>query len=172
MSDAADRQYQEALDETLRLVQRLGATILEDRDCEFKPAPRDGVFPLDFYSTTNLQTFVRARGEWLPVEKTEMDCGVILRDADGKLNATCIPVTHIKKGEMIAVGHTGIRLEPMERDRKREVFAFMGSSVSTERPKELAIAGLVNEMRQAKARGARFCWWAVRLSPTPGQPNT
>src|SRR5690349_2501962 len=113
---------QEALDETLRLVQRLGATILEDRDCEFKPAPRDGVFPLDFYSTTNLQTFVRAQGEWLAVNKTEMDCGIILRDADGKLNAMCIPVTHIKKGEMIAVGHTGIRLEPMERDRKREVF--------------------------------------------------
>jgi lysine-ketoglutarate reductase/saccharopine dehydrogenase-like protein (TIGR00300 family) len=138
------------------LVQRLGATILEDRDCEFKPAPRDGVFPLDFYSTTNLQTFVRARGEWLPVGKTEMDCGIILRDVDGKLNATCIPVTHIKKGEMIAVGHTGIRLEPMERDRKREVFAFMGSSVSTERPKELAIAGLVNEMREAKARNRKI----------------
>ncbi len=147
---------QAALDETLRLVQRLGATILEDRDCEFKPAPRNGVFPLDFYSTTNLQTFVRAQGKWFPVDKTEMDCGIILRNADGKLNAMCIPVTHIKKGEMVAVGHTGIRLEPMERDRKREVFAFMGSSVSTERPKELAIAGLVNEMREAKARNRKI----------------
>jgi lysine-ketoglutarate reductase/saccharopine dehydrogenase-like protein (TIGR00300 family) len=146
----------EALDETLRLVQRLGATILEDRDCEFKPAPRDGVFPLDFYSTTNLLTFVRAQGVWLPVEKTEMDCGVILQDVDGKLRARCIPVTHIKQGEMVAVGHTGIRLEPMERDRKREVFAFMGSSVSTERPKELAIAGLVNEMREAKAHNRKI----------------
>lgn len=143
---------QTALDETLRLVQRLGATILEDRDCEFKPAPRDGVFPLDFYSTTNLQTFVRAQGAWLPVDLTEMDCGIILQETGGELNARCIPVTHVKQGEMIAVGHTGIRLEPMERDRKREVFAFMGSSVSTERPKELAIAGLVNEMREAKAR--------------------
>ncbi|MBN9392805.1 MAG: TIGR00300 family protein [Chloroflexi bacterium] len=147
---------QDALDETLRLVQRLGATILEDRDCEFKPAPRDGVFPLDFYSTTNLQTFVRAQGEWIPVAKTEMDCGIILREKDGKSSAMCIPVTHIKKGELIAVGHTGIRLEPMERDRKREVFAFMGSSVSTERPKELAIAGLVNEMREAKARNRKI----------------
>lgn len=147
---------QEALDETLRLVQRLGASILEDRDCVFKPAPRDGVFPLDFYSTTNLQTFVRSQGVWLAVDKTEMDCGIILRDVGGKLNAMCIPVTHIKKGEMIAVGHTGIRLEPMERDRKREVFAFMGSSVSTERPKELAIAGLVSEIREAKARNRKI----------------
>jgi lysine-ketoglutarate reductase/saccharopine dehydrogenase-like protein (TIGR00300 family) len=146
----------EALDETLRLVQRLGATILEDRDCEFKPAPRDGVFPLDFYSTTNLQTFVRAQGEWLPVEKIEMDCGIILQEKDAKSNARCIPVTHVKKGQLIAVGHTGIKLEPMERDRKREVFAFMGSSVSTERPKELAIAGLVGEMREARARNRKI----------------
>jgi lysine-ketoglutarate reductase/saccharopine dehydrogenase-like protein (TIGR00300 family) len=146
----------EALEEILRLLQRVGATILENRDCEFKPAPRDGVFPLDFYSTTNLQTFVRAKNEWLPVAKTEMDCGVILRERDGHLSAECIPVTHVKKGEPIAVGHAGIRLELMERDRKREVFAFMGSSVSSERPKELAITGLVNEMREAKAKNRKI----------------
>jgi lysine-ketoglutarate reductase/saccharopine dehydrogenase-like protein (TIGR00300 family) len=145
-----------ALEEILRLLQRVGATILENRDCEFKPAPRDGVFPLDFYSTTNLQTFIRAKNEWLPVAKTEMDCGVILRERDGRLSAECIPVTHVKKGEPIAVGHTGIRLEPMERDRQREVFAFMGSSVSSERPKELAITGLVNEMREAKAKNRKI----------------
>jgi lysine-ketoglutarate reductase/saccharopine dehydrogenase-like protein (TIGR00300 family) len=146
----------EALEEILRLLQRVGATILENRDCEFKPAPRDGVFPLDFYSTTNLQTFVRAKNEWLPVAKTEMDCGVILRERDGHLSAECIPVTHVKKDEPIAVGHAGIRLELMERDRKREVFAFMGSSVSSERPKELAITGLVNEMREAKAKNRKI----------------
>ncbi len=144
------------LEEILRLVQRVGVTILEDRDCQFKPAPRDGVFPLDFYSTTNLQTFIRANNQWLPVDKTEMDCGIVLREKEGQLSSACIPITHIKKDELVAVGHTGIRLEPMERDRKREVFAFMGSSVSSERPKELAIAGLVSEMRQAKAHNRKI----------------
>jgi lysine-ketoglutarate reductase/saccharopine dehydrogenase-like protein (TIGR00300 family) len=146
----------EALDEALRVVQRLGAIILEDRDAEFEPAPRDGVFPLRFYSTTNLQTFVRYDKKWLPVGKTEMDCGVILRETESGTIAECIPVTHIKKGDPIAVGHIGIRLEFIERDRKREVFAFMGSAVSSERPKELAIAGLVEEMRQAKAGGRKI----------------
>ena len=71
----------ESLEEALRVVQRLGATILEDRDAEFEEAPRDGVFPLKFYSTTNLQTSVRIDQQWLPVGKTEMDCGIILRQA-------------------------------------------------------------------------------------------
>src|SRR3954467_4563490 len=31
-----------------------------------RPAPSDGVFPDDFYSTTNLDTFVRLEREWLP----------------------------------------------------------------------------------------------------------
>ncbi len=148
----------ETLDEALRIVQRLGAIILEDRDAAFEEAPRDGVFPLTFYSTTNLQTFVRYGGQWQGVGKTEMDCGIILRPAlaGAEPLAECIPVTHVKKGDLIAVGHTGIRLEPIERDRKREVFAFMGSAVSTERPKELAIAGLVAEMREAKARGRKI----------------
>jgi lysine-ketoglutarate reductase/saccharopine dehydrogenase-like protein (TIGR00300 family) len=146
----------EILDEALRLVQRLGATILEDREAEFEAAPRDGVFPLRFYSTTNLQTFIRAEGQWRPVDKTEMDCGIILRRDQEKIWAECIPVTHVKKGDLIAVGHSGIKLEPIERERQREVFAFMGSAVSTERPKELAIAGLVEEMRAAKAQNRKI----------------
>ncbi len=148
----------EILEEALRLVQRIGATIMEDRDAEFEMAPRDGVFPLRFYSTTNLQTFVQSENRWLPVAKTEMDCGIILRQGqdEGDLSAECIPITHVKKGDLIAVGHIGIKLEVMERDRKREIFAFMNSAVSSERPKELAIAGLVSEMREAKAKGRKI----------------
>ena len=40
------------------------------------PAPADGVFPDDFYSTTNLETYVRLDGEWVRVDDPEMDCGV------------------------------------------------------------------------------------------------
>ena len=65
-------------------------------------------------------------------------------------------MTHVKRGDPIVVGHIGIKLEAPERDRKREVFAFMGSAVSSERPKELAIAGLVAEMREARQRGRRI----------------
>lgn len=142
------------LEDALKVAQRLGATIVTGSDAAFEPAPRDGVFPLEFYSTTNLQTHIRANGRWIPVGKTEMDCGIIF-DTETQ-TANCIPVTRVRKGDLIAVGHDGIRLEPLERDREREVFAFMGSAVSSEKPKELAIAGLVEEIKEAKARGGKI----------------
>jgi lysine-ketoglutarate reductase/saccharopine dehydrogenase-like protein (TIGR00300 family) len=142
------------LEETLKVAQRLGALVLADTDASLEAAPRDGVFPLDFYSTTNLETLIRMDGRWIEVGKTEMDCGIIY-DPLAK-TANCIPVTHVRKGDLLVVGHNGIRLEPLERDRQREVFAFMGSSVSSEKPKELAIAGLVAEIKQAKARGGKI----------------
>lgn len=142
------------LNETLKVAQRLGATVVADEDVAFEAAPRDGVFPLEFYSTTNLQTYIRVEGRWLPVGKTEMDCGIIYNPV--AKTANCIPVTHVSKGDLLAIGHQGIRLEPLERDRQREVFAFMGSAVSSEKPKELAIAGLVEEIKQAKAHGGKI----------------
>jgi lysine-ketoglutarate reductase/saccharopine dehydrogenase-like protein (TIGR00300 family) len=143
------------LEDAVYLAQRLGGIILDADDAEFEPAPRDGVFPLEFYSTTNLQTFIRVQGAWLAVAKTEMDCGIIYDTQN--ITAACIPVTRIKKGDLIAVGHKGIRLEPLERERTREVFAFMGSAVSSEKPKELAINGLVEEMRETRKRGGKIC---------------
>jgi lysine-ketoglutarate reductase/saccharopine dehydrogenase-like protein (TIGR00300 family) len=144
----------EVLEDALLLAQRLGATILSDEDAIFEPSPRDGVFPLDFYATTNLQTYIRVSGAWLPVDKTEMDCAILYHP--DRNEAECVPMTGVKKGDLIAVGHNGIRLEALERERQREVFAFMGSAVSTEKPKELAIAGLVEEMKHVKARGGRI----------------
>ena len=38
----------------------------------------DGVFPEDFYSTTNLDTEVRIGGRWLRVANPEMDCGLVV----------------------------------------------------------------------------------------------
>ena len=38
----------------------------------------DGVFPDDFYSTTNLDTQVRLGGHWVDVEQPEMDCGLVV----------------------------------------------------------------------------------------------
>jgi lysine-ketoglutarate reductase/saccharopine dehydrogenase-like protein (TIGR00300 family) len=145
---------QNILDEALMMAQRLGAEILDVVDAVFEPAPFDGVFPLEFYSTTNLQTHIRVNQEWMPVGKTEMDCGIIYVPEQNITD--CIPITKVKKGDLIAVGHVGIRLEAIERERQREVFAFMGSSVSSEKPKELAIAGLVEEIKQAKARGGKI----------------
>ena len=38
--------------------------------------PADGVFPDEFYSTTNMETYVRLDGDWVRVAQPEMDCGI------------------------------------------------------------------------------------------------
>src|SRR5688572_26903885 len=49
----------------LQEIGQLGATPLA-HEARWVPAPGDGVFPEDFYSTTNLESFVRFDGRWLP----------------------------------------------------------------------------------------------------------
>lgn len=142
------------LGEILERAQRLGATYLREEDATTEPAPRDGVFPLTFYSTTNLKTDVRFDGRWLPVELIEMDCGIVYRQEEGR--ALCIPVSRVRQGDRIVVGHAGIKIEPPERPRQHEIFSFMGSAVSSERPKELAVAELAAELRAVKERGGKI----------------
>ena len=69
-----------ALQQILQEVGQHGATS-PAHEAESVPAPADGVFPADFYSTTNLESFVRVEGAWLPIERIEMDCGVVLERA-------------------------------------------------------------------------------------------
>jgi lysine-ketoglutarate reductase/saccharopine dehydrogenase-like protein (TIGR00300 family) len=64
------------LEELLTAVQEHGAVAVAPEDAVLAAAPADGVFPDDFYSTTNLETFVRIAGEWARVAQPEMDCGV------------------------------------------------------------------------------------------------
>src|SRR3982751_5606743 len=49
----------EALDELILRLRQQGAEIVERANAQIVSAPADGVFPADFYVTTNQQTFVR-----------------------------------------------------------------------------------------------------------------
>src|SRR3954468_2372145 len=51
--DAPDER---TLQEVLELITRSGATLSEGHDVALESAPRNGVFPDDFYATTNLPT--------------------------------------------------------------------------------------------------------------------
>ena len=55
------------LDRILMRVQIHGANAVDPGTAATRPAPADGVFPEDFYSTTNLDTLVRLDREWLRV---------------------------------------------------------------------------------------------------------
>ena len=45
------------------------------------------------------------------------------------------PMPDVRIGEEVVLGHDGIRVRPLERARERELFAFMQSSVSSEKAK-------------------------------------
>lgn len=144
----------ELLDRILEQLTSFGAELVSAGDIQTKPAPRDGALPPDFYSTTNLNTEVRMDGEWVAVSGTEMDVAIIVDRENRTAHTT--PMILVKAGDPIAVGHEGVRVLPLERSREsNDVFSFMSSDVSSEKPKKLVIHDIAREMREVKERGQR-----------------
>jgi lysine-ketoglutarate reductase/saccharopine dehydrogenase-like protein (TIGR00300 family) len=144
-----------ALERILHLIQQHGAA-RADGDCRTEPAPADGVFPEEFYVTTNLETSVRVAGKWVPVEPIEMDCGIVLRESAGGIAARCTPMHQVRAGDLTVVGVHGIHVAPPERRDPNSAFRFMGSEVSTERSKERTVAAIAETMRETHQAGKRI----------------
>ena len=125
-------------------------------DAEWVPAEADGVFPEDFYSTTNLESYVRQEGEWLPIEQIEMDCGVVLRQGPGGLHAVTVPVHRVRKGDLVLVHEAAVKVVPAPRKDPVSVFGFMSSDVSAERPKELTVAAVAEGMIRTRQEGRKI----------------
>jgi lysine-ketoglutarate reductase/saccharopine dehydrogenase-like protein (TIGR00300 family) len=142
------------LQQILKRIARLGAAPLHLHDVRLARAPKDGVFPAAFYSTTNLPTDIRFRGRWRPVQHIEMDCGIVVHPATGQ--ARCMPIASVKKGAWVVCGNEGVKVTPLERTRAREVFQFMGSAVSSEKPKLQLIQRLAKEMRAIRRAGQKI----------------
>lgn len=139
------------LEELLDKLRELGASVVADVDAALEPAPRDGVLPEDFYATTNLATEVRIGGAWAPVALPEMDCGIVI-DASG---ARTVAPSDVMAGDQVVVGHAGIRVHPQERPRRKALFEFMSSQVSSEKPKESLIGEVARELLAQRAAGKR-----------------
>jgi len=139
------------LDDLLEKLRDIGAIVAEDTDARTEPAPRDGILPDDFYSTTNLETEVRAGGRWLPVALPEMDCAIAI-EGD---RARTVPPSDVRAGEDIVVGHDGVRVQALQRPRRKAVFEFMSSAVSSEKPKESLVAEIARELVATRASGKR-----------------
>lgn len=123
---------------------------------ELADADMDGVLPENFYSTTNFATSVRVEGQWVPVERLEMDCGIRVWQEEGKWRAETCPMHRVRKGDRLAVGYAGIRVDPIEEeDEEGEDFRFMSNDVSTERPKRRLIAQAAQDIRKARASGEK-----------------
>lgn len=139
------------LEQILHLVQQHGAERALT-DAHLVTAPADGVFPEGFYATTNLETAVRVDGRWIAVQDIEMDCGVVIGLGGA---AHCVPMHSVRRGQAVVVGDQGVRVTPIARRDPGDLFAFMGSGVSTERPKELVVAATAAAMQEARATGQK-----------------
>lgn len=129
----------------LQAIQPHGASVERELDCQIEAAPEDGIFPEQFYATTHLPTQVRLKGQWIDVERIEMDLGIQV-DA-GKSVARTVPMGEVKRGDLIVTGRTGIRVIPLQRPQERDVFSFMESQVSAERPHGHIIVDVAKRMR-------------------------
>jgi lysine-ketoglutarate reductase/saccharopine dehydrogenase-like protein (TIGR00300 family) len=142
------------LEAILMALQFFGAVLASRDDVAFLPAPANGVLPEEFYSTTHLPTQVRLNGRWIDVKNTEMDLVIVVSPAYSE--AHMIPSASVCQGELVVVGHDGIRILPPQRSREREVFSFMGSNVSSEHPKRLVIEEIAKQMREIRSRGGKI----------------
>jgi hypothetical protein len=154
----------DALHNILQEVGQHGAGAVA-HDAEWVPAPRDGVFPDDFYSTTNLESHVRHKGTWLPIEQIEMDCGVVLRDAADGSHAVTVPVHQVRKGDRVLVHEAAVKVVPAPRKDPVSVFGFMSSDVSAERPKELTVAAVAEGMIAAQRKAEDPVRWRPSHHP-------
>jgi len=143
------------VDELVRRLRQHGAEVVEQTTVCLAEAPGDGVFPPDFYVTTNQQTFVHLDGKWLEVHPASMDCGIAIDVKQAQ--ARTVKFSEVRKGMLIAVGHHGIRVMPVQRSmERRSVFEFMASSVSSEKPKTAIIREIASEFRLARAAGGKI----------------
>jgi lysine-ketoglutarate reductase/saccharopine dehydrogenase-like protein (TIGR00300 family) len=145
----------DVVDDIVRRLRQHGAEVVEQTNVRLAEAPADGVFPPEFYVTTNQQTYVHLDSKWVEVHPATMDCGIAVDLA--KAEARAVKFCQVTKGMLLAVGHHGIRVVPPQRSvDRRSVFEFMASSVSSEKPKSAVIHEIAAEFRLVKDAGGKI----------------
>ena len=144
---------QKHLDKILETIYREGAVSKVQKEVRLKKAPKDYVMPDDFYSTTNNHTQVFHKKKWIQVENMMMDKCIVVKGN----RAFCVPVRDVKKGDQIIVGEEGIKITPPERPREGvNVFEFMGSSSSSERPTQHIAKKVAEDIYNTKKSGGKI----------------
>lgn len=141
------------LADILEAIQPHGASVERESDCTVEPAPADGILPDQFYATTHFPTQIRRKGRWMEVRAIEMDVAIRL-SPDGSV-AEALPMSDVRRGDLIVTGRDGIRVLPLERPKERDVFSFMESLVSAERPHSHIIADVAHRLRAIREQRER-----------------
>jgi lysine-ketoglutarate reductase/saccharopine dehydrogenase-like protein (TIGR00300 family) len=158
-----DTSDEALLDSILMRLNAHGVNLTDPGEARTRVVDQAGVFPDDFYSTTNLDTQVRLDGHWLDVEQPEMDCGLLVTGEGAETRVRTIPVSDVAVGDRIVCGAAGVRVVLVPAavsEGDAEVFEFMNSEVSSEKPQALLVRQIAEEMRATKAAGKRVLWVA------------
>src|SRR5881398_3483658 len=108
----------EALDALVLRLRQQGAEVVERANAQVAAAPANGVFPSDFYVTTNQQTFVRFDGKEIEVRPAMINSAIAVDRKKG--TARAVKFFDVNKGDEIVVGHQGVRVVPVQRARSEE----------------------------------------------------
>jgi lysine-ketoglutarate reductase/saccharopine dehydrogenase-like protein (TIGR00300 family) len=151
----------EALDELILRLRQQGAEVLERANAQIAAASADGVFPPDFYVTTNQQTFVRIEGKEIEVQPAMMDSAIAVDRKRG--TARAVKFFDVRKGDGVVIGHQGVRVVPVQRATTRtDVFQFINTIVDADEPKSAIIRELAGELHRAHAAKGKI---AVVVGP-------
>ena len=131
-------------------------------EARFAPLPADGVLPEEFFSTSNLPTYIKVGGQWLAPIRPRMDCVVVKRS--GFLET--IEPRRLKRGDMIAMGEAedgteGIVVHTqgfLGNVHGANEFQFMSTEVSRERP--VNYEELAARLGEEKRRRGYLVWVA------------
>jgi lysine-ketoglutarate reductase/saccharopine dehydrogenase-like protein (TIGR00300 family) len=146
--EAADALY---LDEVIDKVREAGAEVLDEGDAVTELAPADGILPDQFYATTNYPTEVRLNGVWIEAANPEMDCAILIDDG----GPITVPPSDVRAGDAIVVGHAGVKVTIAQRARRKAVFEFMASAVSSEKPRHALLGEIARELLAVLRAGKR-----------------
>ncbi len=144
---------QNHLNKILDLIYREGATAKSQKLVKLKTATKNMVMPDNFYSTTNNHTQIFYKNRWVEVDNMMMDKCIVVKGTKAK----CVPIRDIKKGDKIVIGESGVRITPPERPREgMNIFEFMGSSSSSERPTQHIAKRVAEDIYKTKKSGGKI----------------
>lgn len=139
----------DALDDLMLRLRQHGAEVPKKGNARTASAPSDGIFPADFYVTTNRQTFICVDGEEYEVRPAMMDSAIVFDRQ--KKKARTVKFADVRKGMEVVVGHEGVRVVPVQRSTERpNVFQLLNAKLSAERPKTAVIREIAREFEATR----------------------
>ena len=84
-----------------------------------------------------------------------MDCGIVIDPRAPRRGAS--RWSSVRVGDRVVVGRAGIRVFPIDAaEKKHDLFEFMTSAVSSEKPKAVSVREIAHAMRKTRAAGEKI----------------